>query len=446
MSHIPMSCGSGPALHVTFQTFMLWVWLSSMDSARPWWNLTAAGADLAGALGGGGTAVCNPCYALTRLSVIRLDSNPRDLYEIILVARCPWIIPYRHDRVRRRPAGRLGDVRGWVTSMDGTRTEKRIDPGLKASVIVCAYTEKRWPQILMALDSITRQTVPAHQVIVVIDHNPALHERVEAEYPKFEVIPNEFERGLSGARNTGIQHSEGDIVVFLDDDARAEPRWLETMLDPYDDESVLGVGGLVLADWSSKAQPSWLPEEFLWVVGCSYQGLPEARAEVRNPVGANMSFRRSAFDRAGLFDSSVGRNILDSRPAGCEETEFSIRLLEMSPGARIIYEPGAVVHHHVEPSRGTWHYFFDRCHAEGRSKARVAQLSGASMALSSERTYVTRTIRQAINRELRGFLRLRRGNAPGRLAALVLGVSWTAAGYVQAAATIKFPFRGRRHR
>jgi GT2 family glycosyltransferase len=331
-----------------------------------------------------------------------------------------------------------------VTSVAGERPDGRVDPGLKASVIVCAYTEKRWPQITMALDSITRQTVAAHEVIVVIDHNPALYERIEAEYPKFEVVPNEFDRGLSGARNTGIKHSTGDVVVFLDDDAHAEPRWLEALLAPYDDESALGVGGLVLPDWNSKAQPSWLPEEFFWVVGCSYKGMPETQAEVRNPVGANMSFRRSAFDRAGLFDSSVGRNILDSRPAGCEETEFSIRLREMSPGARIIYEPGAVVHHHVEPSRGTWHYFLDRCYAEGRSKARVAQLAGASMALSSERTYLMRTIRQAVSRELRGFLRLRGGNAPGRLAALVLGVSWTAAGYMQASATIKMPLRGRR--
>ena len=326
--------------------------------------------------------------------------------------------------------------------MDGERSREKAGPGLQASVIVCAYTEERWPQIEMALDSIARQTVAPREVIVVVDHNSGLRERLEAEYPKLEVTFNKFERGLSGARNTGIQHSAGDIVVFLDDDARAEPRWLETLLAAYDDESVLGVGGLVLADWSSRAQPSWLPEEFLWVVGCSYRGLPETKAEVRNPVGANMSFRRSAFDRAGLFDSSVGRNVLDSRPAGCEETEFSIRLIQMWPNGRIIYEPRAVVHHHVDPSRGTWRYFLDRCYAEGRSKARVARLSRRSAALSSERTYVLQTIRRAINREFRELFRLRGRNARGRLAALVLGVSWTAGGYMRArVAAIQFSFR-----
>jgi glycosyltransferase involved in cell wall biosynthesis len=329
-----------------------------------------------------------------------------------------------------------------VTTVDSKRSRERVGPGLQASVIVCAYTEKRWPQIEMALDSIARQAVPPQEVIVVVDHNPALQERLEAEYPKLEVIPNKFERGLSGARNTGILHSAGDIVVFLDDDARAEPGWLETMLAPYDDESVLGVGGLVLPDWGSVPRPGWLPDEFLWVVGCSYRGLPEAKAEIRNPVGANMSFRRSAFDRAGLFDSSVGRNVLDSRPAGCEETEFSIRLIQLWPNGKIIYEPQSVVHHHVDPSRGTWRYFFDRCYAEGRSKARVARLSQRSVALSSERTYVLQTIRRAINQEFRGVFRLDGRNARGRLAALVLGVSWTAGGYLRArVATMQFSFR-----
>lgn len=327
--------------------------------------------------------------------------------------------------------------------MDSKRSRERVGPSLQASVIVCAYTEKRWPQIEMALDSIARQTVPPREVIVVVDHNLALQERLEAEYPKLDIVPNKFERGLSGARNTGIEHSAGDIVVFLDDDARAESsRWLEALLAPYDDESVLGVGGLVLPDWGSQARPEWLPDEFLWVVGCSYRGLPEAQAEVRNPVGANMSFRRSAFDKAGLFDSSVGRNVLDSRPAGCEETEFSIRLIQLWPNGRILYEPQAVVHHHVDPSRGTWRYFLDRCYAEGRSKARVARLSERSAALSSERTYVFQTIRQAVNREFRGVFGRDSGNARGRLAALVLGVSYTAWGYVRArVTTIQFSFR-----
>jgi len=301
---------------------------------------------------------------------------------------------------------------------------------IRASVVVCVYTEKRLSQIRAALDSIARQTMPPSQVIVVADHNPALCDRLAAEYPDHEVISNKFERGLSGARNTGVEHAAGDVVVFLDDDAWAQPQWLSTLLASYHDESVLGVGGVVLAEWSSPGRPAWLPDEFLWVVGCSYRGQPEVKAEVRNPIGANMSFRRSAFDQAGLFDSSVGRT-LTSRPLGCEETEFSIRLRRLSPGARIIYEPQAVVYHHVDQSRATWRYFLGRCRAEGCSKARVTRLSGASAALSSERSYVTHTIIRAVRRELSGFFRLGRRDSMMRLVALCLGTLSAAGGYIK---------------
>lgn len=302
---------------------------------------------------------------------------------------------------------------------------------IKACVVVCVYTDKRLPQIRAALDSIARQTMPPSQVIVVADHNQALCDLLAAGYPDYEVIPSKFERGLSGARNTGIEHATGDVVAFLDDDARAQPQWLETLLASYDDESVLGVGGVVVADWSSPGRPAWLPEEFLWVVGCSYRGQPEVKAEVRNPIGANMSFRRSAFDRAGLFDSSVGRTFISSRPLGCEETEFSIRLRRLSPGARIIYEPRAVVHHHVEQSRATWRYFLGRCRAEGCSKARVSRLSGASAALSSERSYVTQTITRAVRRELTGVFRPGRKDSMMRLLALSAGTLSATAGYIR---------------
>jgi GT2 family glycosyltransferase len=302
---------------------------------------------------------------------------------------------------------------------------------ITATVVVCVYTEKRLPQIRAALDSIARQTMPSWQVIVVADHNPALCGRLAAEYPDVEVISNKFEKGLSGARNTGVEDAIGDVVVFLDDDARAQPQWLETLLASYDDESVLGVGGAALADWSSAGRPAWLPEEFLWVVGCSYRGQPKVKAEVRNPIGANMSFRRSAFDQAGLFDSSLGRTFTSSRPLGCEETEFSIRLRRLSPGARIIYEPQAVVYHHIDQSRATWRYFLGRCRAEGCSKAQVARISGALTALSSERSYVTHTIIQAVCRELSGISRPGRKDSMTRLAALSLGTLAATAGYIK---------------
>src|SRR5439155_542168 len=77
------------------------------------------------------------------------------------------------------------------------------------------------------------------------------------------------------ARTTGIDRADrGDVIAFLDDDAVAEPDWLETMLRAYGDGSVMAVGGRIEPLWAA-GRPGWFPPEFDWVVGCTYVGLPE---------------------------------------------------------------------------------------------------------------------------------------------------------------------------
>src|SRR3954452_14161973 len=142
-----------------------------------------------------------------------------------------------------------------------------------ASVIVCVYTEDRRDQIEAAIESLRAQRRTPAEIEVVVDHKAALYERLRAPHPGLIVVENMHERGLSGARNTGVEATSGDVIVFLDDDARADAEWLEAMLETFeDDPRVAGAGGLVVPDWTDRA-PSWFPEEFLWVVGCSYRGL-----------------------------------------------------------------------------------------------------------------------------------------------------------------------------
>ena len=143
-------------------------------------------------------------------------------------------------------------------------------------------------------------------------------------------------RGLSGARNTGLESACGEVIVFLDDDAAADEDWLQHLLAPYAQPTVIGVGGLVVPNWSS-GPPPWFPAEFGWVVGCSYEGLPVRLESVRNPIGANMSFRRKPLAAANGFETTVGR--VGTRPVGCEETEAAIRLCRRHPEAMIMHQP-----------------------------------------------------------------------------------------------------------
>ena len=295
------------------------------------------------------------------------------------------------------------------------------------SVIVCAYTEKRWDDLLSAVDSLRAQTHPASEIILAIDHNPVLFERAQAQFPDLTVVENSEKRGLSGARNSGIAVAHGDVIAFMDEDAVADPNWLELLAAGFSDPQVLGVGGAIIPWWIAK-QPAWLPEEFNWVVGCTYRGMPEEASPVRNLIGCNMAFRSDVFSQTGGFRSEIGR--VGTFPAGCEETELCIRTRQILPEGHFLYEPRAQVHHRVPASRTNLRYFTDRCYAEGLSKALVSRLVGAQDGLSSEKSYTFRTLPRGVLRGLKDAFLRGKWSGLSRAGAIIVGLAFTTSGYL----------------
>ena len=295
------------------------------------------------------------------------------------------------------------------------------------AVVICSWSEERWPHLLAAAASVQSQHPPPDRIVVVVDDAPALHERVRERLPGVTAVLKRGRQGLSGARNAGVAATSEEVVAFLDDDAVAMPGWLARLASHYDDPDVLGVGGAVEPLFAAD-RPAWFPGEFDWVVGCSYHGLPNRLTPVRNFIGANMSFRRQVFDAAGGFSDGVGR--VGTRPTGCEETELCIRTLERLPHGRLLYDPSAVVLHRVPALRARWPYFWRRCWAEGLSKAVVARRHGRPRALSSERAYTFRVLPGAFGRALAVAASRRDRAALGRAGAIAGGLAATTAGYL----------------
>ena len=273
----------------------------------------------------------------------------------------------------------------------------------RVSVVVSVYSKDRLGFLLECVDSLRRQSFKPYEVIVVLDPSPDLVDFFNSRLgDDVKVVVSEG-FGLSNARNAGVKSARGDIVAFIDDDAVADRDWLLNLLKNYADSDVVGVGGAIKPLWEGQ-RPKWFPEELDWVVGCSYKGLPDHRAYVRNPIGCNMSFRKEVFEKAGFFRSDVGR--FGKKLLGSEEPELCMRIFKRIPRAKIVYDPSAVVYHRVDKGRLSFRYLFVRSFNEGISKATISSPHNSDF-LTTERSYLQYLFRVAFPQRLKRFYNLK---------------------------------------
>ena len=216
----------------------------------------------------------------------------------------------------------------------------------KVSIIIC--TRDRPESLERCLRSLL-DCSPRAEEIVVVDNCPsfdATHRLIE-QYPRVRYVLEPMP-GLDFARNTGIRHSRGQIVAFVDDDVTVHHDWVARLAACFSDSKVMAVTGLVLAE-SLETQAQWLFEQH-WGFNRGYRVLtfdsryfkklkPWGVPTWNVGAGANMAFRREVFDQVGYFDVR-----LDAGAAGCSgDSELWYRLL--SSGLTCRYEPKAVVWH-----------------------------------------------------------------------------------------------------
>ena len=309
---------------------------------------------------------------------------------------------------------------------------------ISISVVICAYTEERWHDLVAAVESIQQQSAPPCEIIVVIDHNTRLFERARAQIRSVVVIESSEPKGLSGARNSGLAMTRGTLIAFLDDDAIAEPDWLERLSNCCQDPQVLGAGGIVEPIWSNKC-PTWFPKEFYWVVGCTYQDPPVWPTVVRNPYGGCTCIRREVFEVVGGFRNGIGR--VGAYPMGCEDTELCIRAAQRWPRKVFLCEPRARIHHRISLYRASWRYFRSRCYAEGLSKAIVARYVGAKDSLSTERIYTWHTLPRGIMHGITDALFRLDLTGLLRAGVIIVGLAIAILGYLTGTISQRLAFR-----
>ena len=298
------------------------------------------------------------------------------------------------------------------------------------TVVICSHLIQRWDWLQACVSSVEAQTLQPAEIIVVVDGDHELAAIAVAQLrTRCTVIPLARRGGLSAARNAGLDAVTTPFVAFLDDDACADPHWLERLRAELTRPEILGAGGRSLPVWKSR-RPAWLTDQLLWAVGCSYEGQPHQASDVRNVFGGCAIYRTYLFTEYGGFRTEFGRK--ERGAAGCEETEFCLRVVGRRPKSVFRFQPEAVILHHVPEARTRLRYVMLRSFAEGRSKALLVR-SLQSLSLASKLSAETEYARSALTRGVTaGMRQCVRGDLSGLASsgALVVSLGTAAVGYL----------------
>ena len=224
-------------------------------------------------------------------------------------------------------------------------------------------TFNRATDLRATLASLATLSVRSKWEVIVVDNNSTDDTRsaVEEAAPTFPVeLVYQFEatQGRSAALNAGIRRSRGDIIVTTDDDVRVPVDWLECAGDALDTLQCDYVGGRVLPIWGAP-RPAWIPDrggrQWAVIALLDYGTSPIQFFTLANraPLGVNMAFRRTVFDRVGPWNNDVGRK--KGTLLGQEVREWMRRA--QAAGVRGSYAPSLALHHVIPADRLNKRYF-----------------------------------------------------------------------------------------
>lgn len=238
---------------------------------------------------------------------------------------------------------------------------------MDVSVVVCTYTLDRYDDFAEAVESLLRQTYAPIEIILVSDGNATVAEHMSEDFGHIESVRvhcTEENRGISYSRTRGAELATGELVAFLDDDAIATYDWIETLVETYESTEAHAVGGRLDPQWIA-GEPSFLPEEFYWLIGCTERGFADHLEEVRNTYGSNIAFNREVFLDVGGYDEETGRK--GDSHVQAHEAPACIRM-QQQYGRGVVYNDEAIVYHKIFEYRTDVRWLVGRAFWQGYSK------------------------------------------------------------------------------
>ncbi len=246
------------------------------------------------------------------------------------------------------------------------------------SIIICTYV--RTHRLIECLRSIEEQSLdPSRFEVIVVSKGLAgknekrLDEFIKTTRLTIRHICEEHP-GLSVARNAGLKKAKGRIIHFLDDDTLVTRECLQSYIDLFESTDALCAGGRILPRFITPP-PCWLSENHWAFLGTLDLGeeICSFNYPANYPVGANVAFRREAFNRFGHFDEELG--IHGRKTVGGEETDLCYRI--QTAGEKLLYCPKALVYHCIETDKLSRRWMRRTAYRQGKGSA-MLQLKHSS--------------------------------------------------------------------
>lgn len=231
---------------------------------------------------------------------------------------------------------------------------------IRISLIIA--THNRAGELLRALESVVRQDLPPEEWECVVVNNNSTDD-TDRRFAHFAAIHSacslrlvfESNPGLSHARNRGLRESRAPLIAIIDDDERINPGFLRAYVEFFDARpEAVAAGGRIIAEYPA-GRPAWMSRYVERPIANPMDFGPKVRPfpAGRIPGGGNMAIRRSAVERYGDFDPSLGR--VNGKLSGGEESDLFERLLQ--GGETLWYVPEAVMWHIIPAQKLTLDYF-----------------------------------------------------------------------------------------
>lgn len=241
-----------------------------------------------------------------------------------------------------------------------------------APAAVIVPTAGRPGYLDVALASLAPQATAAGAELIVVDDGPSDATRLAAERHGARYVAHERGRGLNAARNTAIAATGAPLLCFVDDDVRAEPGWLAALIAAAAaaGDDVLVFTGPIRAVFEGVRRRTCGRES----PPVTHLDLGPRDSDTDYAWGANLTLRRTAVERAGPFDESLGLY--------GDEQEWQDRVRAV--GGRVRYVAAAGLEHRRAGADARPRALRRAARARGRASRRYDVLRGRAPSTAAE--------------------------------------------------------------